>query len=88
MSEDPAGGAGGAPDLLDDDDLLVILEEAIADERAAQDKYRSGLQRCADPDACRLFEQLLQEESAHEKILEARYVEVKKRIGLRSFGGS
>jgi len=87
MSEDPAGVADDAPDLLDDDDLLVILEEAIADERAAQDKYRSGLERCADPAACQLFEQLLREESGHEKVLEARYVEVKKRIGLRSFGG-
>ena len=88
MSEDPVGAADGAAELLGDEDLLVILEEAIADERAAQDKYRRGLERCADPAACRLFEQLLREESAHEKILEARYVEVKKRIGLHSFGES
>ena len=72
--------------LLGDDDLLAILEEAIADERAAQDKYRRGLERCADPEACAVFEHLLREELAHERVLEARYVEVKKRIGLRGAG--
>ena len=77
---------GDDPRLLGDDDLLAILEEAIADERAAQEKYRRGLERCADPEACSVFEQLLHEELAHERVLEARYVEVKKRIGLRSAG--
>jgi rubrerythrin len=76
----------GDPRTLGDEDLLAILEEAIADERAAQDKYRDGLDRCADPAACELFERLLREETAHEKVLEARYVEVKKRIGLRGVG--
>ena len=33
-----------------------------------------------------MFEQLLREERAHEKALEARYVEVKKRIGLHGVG--
>jgi rubrerythrin len=76
--------AGAQP--LGDDDLLAILDEAIADERAAQEKYREGLERCADPAACRMFEQLLHEELAHERVLQARYVEVKKRIGLRGAG--
>jgi rubrerythrin len=88
MSDDPAAAAGGEPHLLGDDDLLVILEEAMTDERAAQDKYRRGLEHCADPASCELFEQLLREELAHEKVLEARYVEVKKRIGLRGVGRS
>ena len=65
-----------------------ILEEAIADERAAQEKYRRGLERCADPEACAVFEQLLREEQAHERVLEARYVEVKKRIGLQGRPGA
>jgi len=79
---------GHGPELFGDDDLLGILEEAIADERAAQEKYREGLERCADPDACAMFERLLHEEFAHERALEARYVEVKKRIGLRGAGRS
>jgi hypothetical protein len=92
MSDHEAGprGAGGPGDAaagpLGDDDLLAILEDAIADERAAQDKYRRGLERCADREACEVFEQLLREERAHERALEARYVEVKKRIGLRGAG--
>jgi rubrerythrin len=83
----PGGSASGdRRSLLGDEDLLGILEEAIADERAAQEKYRRGLERCADPEACEVFEQLLGEERAHERVLQARYVEVKKRIGLRGAG--
>ena len=89
----PAGGAPGGPPpvtphLLGDEDLLAILEDAIADERAAQEKYRRGLEHCADPAACAVFEQLLHQEHAHERALEARYVEVKKRIGLSGAGRS
>ena len=73
---------GDYPRLLGDADLLAILEDAIADERAAQEKYRRGLKHCADPEACAVFEQLLHEELAHERVLQSRYVEVKKRIGL------
>jgi rubrerythrin len=71
---------------LGDDGLLAILESAIADERAAQEKYRRGLERCADAEACRMFEQLLREEEAHERALSHRYAEVKKRIGLSGAG--
>jgi rubrerythrin len=83
---DGRGAPGADPRALGDDDLLAILEEAIADERAAQEKYRRGLERCVDPEACDVFEQLLHEERAHERVLRARYVEVKKRIGLRGAG--
>jgi rubrerythrin len=72
--------------LTDDEALLAILEEAIADERAAQQKYRRGLEHCLDPEACRLFEQLLREEEAHERALSHRYAEVKKHIGLSGAG--
>jgi len=75
------------PAPMGDDDLLSILDEAIADERAAQDQYRRGLERCTDPEACKIFERLLEDERAHERALRERYVEVKKRIGLRG-GGS
>ena len=69
-----------------DEGLLAILESAIEDERAAQEKYRRGLDRCADPEACHVFEQLLREEQAHERVLSQRYAEVKKRIGLGGAG--
>jgi rubrerythrin len=79
----PGEASAGGPRPLGDEDLLEILDEAIADERAAQEKYRHGLERCVDPDACRMFERLLHEERAHQRALEARYAEVKKRIGLK-----
>jgi len=78
---EPADGG-----LIGDDGLLQILEAAIADERAAQQKYRKGLERCADPEACRMFERLLREEEAHERALSHRFAEVKKRIGLSGAG--
>ncbi len=88
-ADDPSRGddalIGDGPPI-GDEGLLVILEEAMADERAAQEKYRRGLERCADDDACRVFEQLLREEEAHERALAARYAEVKKRIGLHGAG--
>ena len=71
---------------IGDDGLLLILEAAIADERAAQEKYRDSRDRCADPDACRMFDQLLRDEEAHERALCRRYDEVKKRIGLSGAG--
>ena len=70
----------GTPLRFGDEDLLAILEEAIADERAAQEKYRRGLERCADPEACEVFEQLLREERAHENAL--------RRATSRSRSGS
>jgi rubrerythrin len=78
---EPWGG-----DKIGDEGLLLILESAIADERAAQEKYRRGLERCADPEACRIFEQLLREEEAHESALSRRYAEIKKRVGLSGAG--
>jgi len=78
---EPADG-----DLSSDAELLAILDAALADERAAQQKYRHGLEHCSDPEACRLFGQLLQDEEAHERALSHHYVAVKKRIGLSGAG--
>ncbi|MFA4965758.1 MAG: hypothetical protein WC709_09020 [Thermoleophilia bacterium] len=78
---EPAGGG-----KIDDEGLLAILDSAIADERAAQEKYRQGLGHCADREACDVFAQLLRDEEAHERALTRRYAEVKKRIGLSGAG--
>jgi rubrerythrin len=80
----PSVPADGGP--IGDEGLLAILEAAIAGERDAQKKYREGLERCTDPEACQLFKQLLREEEAHERTLSLRYAEVKKRIGLSGAG--
>ena len=92
---DPLGHPLGSPlfsepadeaRTIGDEGLLEILEAAIADERAAQAKYRRGHDRCIDPEACALFEQLLMDEEAHERGLLARYIEIKKRLGLSGAG--
>ncbi len=71
---------------IGDEGLLAILEAALADERAAQAKYRKGRDHCADREACAMFDQLLREEEAHERALTHRYAEVKKRLGLSGAG--
>jgi hypothetical protein len=67
---------------IGDEGLLEILETALADERAAQARYQRGRDRCVDPEACSLFDQLLHDEQAHERALLTRHTEVKKRLGL------
>ena len=86
VSADPLFAEPADAGKIGDEGLLAILESAIADERAAQEKYRRGLDRCADAEARRMFEQLLHEEEAHERALSNRYAEVKKRIGLSGAG--
>ena len=86
LTADPLYAETADGGMIGDDGLLAILESAIADERAAQEKYRRGLDHCADAEACRMFEQLLREEEAHERALSHRYAEVKKRIGLSGAG--
>jgi hypothetical protein len=71
---------------IGDEGLLAILEAAIADERAAQAKYRRGLEHCSDREACAMFDQLLREEQAHERALAHHYAAVKKRLGLSGAG--
>ncbi len=86
LSDRPPAGPDGDDDAVGDAGLLQILEAAIADERAAQEKYRRGRDGCADPEARSLFDQLLRDEEAHERALSHRYAEVKKRIGLSGAG--
>ena len=78
LFSEPADG-----DKVGDEGLLAILESAIAAERSAQEKYRKSFARCADREACRMFEHLLHDEEAHERVLSGHYAEVKKRMGLR-----
>jgi rubrerythrin len=68
--------------------LLEILEQAIADEQAAQAKYRRGAELCRDEDGRALFDQLQREEEAHERLLVNRYTAVKKRLGMHAARGT
>jgi len=66
-----------------EEELLGILEEAMREERASAARYRRGLELAADPEARALFERLVADETAHEKVLRERYYEIKKRLGLK-----
>jgi len=53
------------------------MEQAIEDERLAQERYRQGAEAAADPETRSLFEQLVQMEKGHEKLLRERLATLK-----------
>ncbi|HLC20733.1 MAG TPA: ferritin family protein [Candidatus Methylomirabilis sp.] len=57
---------------MDPIDTIKLLEQAIEAERQAQDRYREGVERAADPETRALFQQLLQWEKEHERLLNDR----------------
>ena len=64
-------------------ELLTILEQAIEEERLSAGRYRRGIELSPDPDVRKMFERLVQDEEAHERVLKERYYEIKKRLGLK-----
>lgn len=66
-------------------ELLAILEQAIEEERSSAGRYRRGAELSSDPDAKKMFERLVQDEEAHERVLKERYYEIKKRLGLKAY---
>lgn len=65
--------------------LLEILRVAIGEERRAQRRYKKGALLSRDPEIRDMFKNLLAEECEHERRLEERYREIKKRLGLKIF---
>jgi len=49
--------------------LIKALEAAIAEEKAAADKYRDQAEKAEDPESRLLFAQLAREEESHYKRL-------------------
>lgn len=66
-------------------ELLAILEQAIEEERRSAGRYRRGIELSSEPEAKKMFERLVHEEEAHERVLKERYYEIKKRLGLKAF---
>ena len=72
---------------IGDEGLLEILEAAIADERAAQAKYRRGLRALRRPAGLRACSSSSCATSRRTSApCVARYAEVKKRLGLSGAG--
>lgn len=60
------------------DVILEGLKDAIEDEVSAQKKYKVLKEKAEDDKLKALFEQLIEDEEEHEKILRSRYQAVKK----------
>ncbi len=58
-------------------DVIKLMEEAIEDERRAQEKYRQGTEAAEDPETRSLFEQLAHMEVGHERLLRERLAALK-----------
>lgn len=70
------------PELVEEE-LLGILESAIQDEVESQKKYQMALGEAKLPESKALFEQLIQAEADHERLLRERYAEIKKRMEVK-----
>ncbi|MBI2875284.1 MAG: bifunctional riboflavin kinase/FAD synthetase [Candidatus Tectomicrobia bacterium] len=63
--------------------LMEILREAIEKEKDSQAHFQQGAAVATNPEIREMFLQLMAEEKQHEQILRKRYIEVKKRLGLK-----
>lgn len=63
--------------------LMEILKEAIEMEKDSQSHFKRGAELETHPEIREMFLQLMAEEKQHEQILMKRYIEVKKRLGLK-----
>ncbi|MGM0437715.1 MAG: ferritin family protein [Bacillota bacterium] len=62
------------------EEVLAGIQEAIEEEIQAQNKYKNLKKQAEDNKAKALFEQLIQDEKGHEKLLRSRYKALKSKI--------
>ena len=62
------------------DEVLEGILTAIEEEIAAQEKYKRLKKQTDNEKAKALFEQLIKDETAHEKLLRSRYEALKARL--------
>jgi rubrerythrin len=58
-------------------ELIKLIEEAIEDEKKAAEKYRRGAELAGDPETRSFFEQLVNWEEGHERVLRDRLAALK-----------
>ncbi len=73
-------------DKLLEEDLLEVLETAIEEEKAAQARYLGALEIARSPESRVLFQDLLDVEREHQKLLEERYDQIKKKLEVKIIG--
>jgi rubrerythrin len=73
-------------DNLVEEDLLEVLEDAIEDEKSSQDRYMRALEQARSQESRALFQDLLEREKEHQKLLEERYDQIKKKLEVKIIG--
>lgn len=61
-------------------EILQGIKEAISDELDAQKKYSQLKEQSESEEAKSLYEQLVQDEKRHEKLLRSRYQAIKQSL--------
>lgn len=61
-------------------EVLEGIQEAIEEEIRAQNKYKTLKKQADDEKAKALFDQLIQDEKGHEKLLRSRYEALKSQM--------
>jgi rubrerythrin len=64
-------------------DAIQLIEEAIAAEKAAQERYKQGAVDADDAETRSLFEQLAGWEDSHQALLKERLTTLKMIRGRR-----
>jgi rubrerythrin len=64
-------------------DAIKLIEEAIASEQTAQERYKKGAVDADDPETRSLFEQLAGWEDSHQALLKERLATLKMMRGRR-----
>lgn len=73
-------------DNLIEEDLLEVLRDAIEDEKSSQDRYMKALEQARSPESRLLFQELLEHERQHQRLLEQRYDQIKKKLEVKIIG--
>lgn len=73
-------------DKLLEEDLLEVLEVAIEEEKAAQARYLGALDIARSPESQALFQDLVDVEREHQRLLEERYDQIKKKLEVKIIG--
>ena len=60
------------------ENIIKAIENAIEDEKAAQENYKQLAESTDDPQAKAMFEQMAKDEANHEKLLRSRLEAISK----------
>lgn len=68
------------------EEVLEGIQEAIEEEIRAQNKYKNLKEQSESEKAKALFDQLIEDEKGHEKLLRSRYEALKSQMQKKDNG--